>query len=110
MKKKPALIEKPPSRAVNITSARMTTRQKPVIAFPTPPEEPATITAIIGGKRYRFPFTISVGAIEKLEPVAPVMPIHRKGRHEKKARGRNKTRHDDGHAVKGFALCFRLNR
>jgi hypothetical protein len=78
MKKKPAVIEKPPSRAVNITSARMTTRKKPVIAFPTPPEEPETITAIIGGERYRFPFTISVGALEKLEPVAPVMPINRK--------------------------------
>ena len=78
MKKKPAVIEKPPSRAVNLRSARVTTRQKPVIAFPTPPEKPETITAIIGGKRYRFPFTISVGAIEKLEPVAPVMPINRK--------------------------------
>ena len=55
MKKKPAVIEKPPSRAVNIRSARMTTRQKPVIAFPTPPEEPATITAIIGGKRVLLP-------------------------------------------------------
>jgi hypothetical protein len=85
MKKKPAVIEKPPSRAVNITSARMTTRQKPVIAFPTPPEEPATITAIIGGKRYRFPFTISIGAIEKLEPIAPVMPINRKKRSRKES-------------------------
>ena len=58
-------------------------KKKPVVAFPTPPEEQQTITAIIGGERYRFPFTISIGAIEKLEPVAPVMPINGKKRARK---------------------------